>query len=433
MAYDYPAAFFAPRDDRVPGAAPATRNRAGARRCDLRDAQTAADRRGRRRALQRRHRCAAQRSPSSTASRSPRRRPARARCRGIIRCSTGAIGVTGSPAANALAHDADVVLAVGTRLSGLHDRLAYAVRAGDARRPQRERVRRAQDGAASRVVADARPRSPRCRARSATGAPRRTGPRRAQTARRRAGAATSARITGTRDVKALPYEGEVIGAVQRSADDSADARHRRLRGGHAAGRAAQAVAHGGARRLSRRIRLLVHGLRDRRRPRREDGAAGARGHRDGRRRQLSDDELRDRDLGDARREARSSSCSTTAATAASTGCSRPAAARRSTTCSPTACRATTARRRSTSPRTPLRSARWPSTSTNDRRARSRAAAGPRRGSNLRDLHRHRSRRAPPKRAAGGGKSRCPKSRIATRCAGRARAATSREQAGAEGP
>ena len=71
---------------------------------------------------------------------------------------------------------------------------------------------------------------------------------------------------------------------------------------------------------------------------------GPRSRRDGRRRQLPDAQLRDRDVGDARPQARRSSCSTTAATAASTGCSRRSAARRSTTCSTTACRAATARR-----------------------------------------------------------------------------------------
>ena len=42
--------------------------------------------------------------------------------------NVGAIGVTGSSAANALAAEADVVLAVGTRLAGLHHRLARGVR-----------------------------------------------------------------------------------------------------------------------------------------------------------------------------------------------------------------------------------------------------------------------------------------------------------------
>ena len=49
-------------------------------------------------------------------------------------------------------------------------------------------------------------------------------------------------------------------------------RRHRLRRGQPARRSAQAVAHARRRAVSPRVRLLVHGLRDRRRPRREDGA-----------------------------------------------------------------------------------------------------------------------------------------------------------------
>ena len=55
----------------------------------------------------------------------------------------------------------------------------------------------------------------------------------------------------------------------------------------------------------------------------------------GRRRLLPDAEFRDRHLGDARAEAHHRACSTTAASAASTGCSRRPAAPASTTCSRT--------------------------------------------------------------------------------------------------
>ncbi len=106
----------------------------------------------------------------------------------------------------------------------------------------------------------------------------------------------------------------------------------RVRRGRAARRAAQALALPGTRRLSRRVRLLLHGLRDRGRPRREDGGPRPHGRRARRRRQLPHDELRDRDLG-RERAIRSSSCSaTTAASAASTGCSARPRARRTTTC-----------------------------------------------------------------------------------------------------
>jgi 3D-(3,5/4)-trihydroxycyclohexane-1,2-dione acylhydrolase (decyclizing) len=129
----------------------------------------------------------------------------------------GALGVTGSPAANALAREADVVLAVGTRLSdfttGSHSLFAQAtlvhlnVNAFDARKWHGvELVADAKQGLAALSSAL-------------------EGWRSAVdwTAKARSGAehwrAEIARITGRRDVK-LPYEGEVIGAVQRSSPDS---------------------------------------------------------------------------------------------------------------------------------------------------------------------------------------------------------------------
>ena len=90
--------------------------------------------------------------------------------------------------------------------------------------------------------------------------------------RRTIGARRWTASPGRREVE-LPYEGEVIGAVQRSARRLGRARHRRLRRGNAARRAAQALAHGDAGRLPHGIRLLVHGLRNRRRARRQDGAS----------------------------------------------------------------------------------------------------------------------------------------------------------------
>ena len=129
----------------------------------------------------------------------------------------GAIGVTGSPAANALAAEADVVLAVGTRLSdfttGSHSLFAQArlvnlnVNAFDARKWRGvELIADAGSGLAalSEVLpawrADA---AWQDRARQAADAWR----------------GDIARLTGQRDV-ALPYDGDVIGAVQRSAPDS---------------------------------------------------------------------------------------------------------------------------------------------------------------------------------------------------------------------
>ena len=129
----------------------------------------------------------------------------------------GAIGVTGSPAANALARDADVVLAIGTRLqdftTGSHSMFGAAklvslnVNPFDALKWRGAELRAdarlgldALSHALSEWRADA-----------------------AWTRRAERGAnewrAHIARITGRRDVT-LPYEGDVIGAVQRSAADS---------------------------------------------------------------------------------------------------------------------------------------------------------------------------------------------------------------------
>ena len=129
----------------------------------------------------------------------------------------GAIGVTGSPAANALAADADVVIAVGTRLSdfttGSHSLFAQArlvnlnVNAFDARKWRGvELVADAKQGLAALTSA-----LPDWRSASAW------------VDRARRGAddwrTDIARLTGQRDVE-LAYDGDVIGAVQRSAADS---------------------------------------------------------------------------------------------------------------------------------------------------------------------------------------------------------------------
>ncbi len=129
----------------------------------------------------------------------------------------GAVGVTGSPAANDLAREADLVLAVGSRLqdftTGSHALFPQArliglnVQAFDAVK-----------GRAQALQADAR------LGLEALGA-RLTGWRAAEawTARaRRAGSAwreAVAAITARRDA-ALPYDADVIGAVQRSSSAS---------------------------------------------------------------------------------------------------------------------------------------------------------------------------------------------------------------------
>ena len=222
-AYDYPEAFFAPTLVRIraplPDAAELDAAAAAAAR-----GEAAADRRRRRRPLQRRRRRrAAPVRRGASACRSPRRRRARARCRGTIRCRPAPIGVTGGTAANALARDADLVLAVGTRLSdfttGSHSLFPQArlvainVNAFDALKW------RATAGASAmpRATLDALS----ARARRLDGGRRVAGEGDARGAMR--GATTVSAIVGVREVAppALPYDGEVIGAVQRTHPQSA--------------------------------------------------------------------------------------------------------------------------------------------------------------------------------------------------------------------
>jgi 3D-(3,5/4)-trihydroxycyclohexane-1,2-dione acylhydrolase (decyclizing) len=131
----------------------------------------------------------------------------------------GSIGVTGSPAANALARDADVVLGIGSRLSdfttGSHSMFGGATLIN-------VNVNRfdAQKWRGIDVCADARAALP-----ALSSALSGWTADSAWTARARTAANEwrndIARITGQRDLgTALPYEGDVIGAVQRSSDDS---------------------------------------------------------------------------------------------------------------------------------------------------------------------------------------------------------------------
>jgi 3D-(3,5/4)-trihydroxycyclohexane-1,2-dione acylhydrolase (decyclizing) len=130
----------------------------------------------------------------------------------------GAIGVTGSPAANLLAREADLVLAVGTRLqdftTGSNSLFATArlvslnVNAFDALKRRGLGVQadaRLGLDAISRLL-DGWQSDPEWHGKSL---------REAEQWR-----ATVTRITARRDV-ALPYDGEVIGAVQRSSPTSA--------------------------------------------------------------------------------------------------------------------------------------------------------------------------------------------------------------------
>ncbi|MGK5013550.1 3D-(3,5/4)-trihydroxycyclohexane-1,2-dione acylhydrolase (decyclizing) [Janthinobacterium sp. MDB2-8] len=130
----------------------------------------------------------------------------------------GAIGVTGSSAANALAAEADVVLAIGTRLqdftTGSNSLFAQAqlvslnVNAFDA-------LKRRGLGLQADATLGLQALSPLLGSWNSAG----LWLDRAQQAGH-AWRNTVAAITGQREVAGLPYDGEVIGAVQRSSRDS---------------------------------------------------------------------------------------------------------------------------------------------------------------------------------------------------------------------
>ncbi|MBE7523320.1 MAG: 3D-(3,5/4)-trihydroxycyclohexane-1,2-dione acylhydrolase (decyclizing) [Burkholderiales bacterium] len=129
----------------------------------------------------------------------------------------GAIGVTGSPAANALAQDTDLVLAAGTRLqdftTGSHSLFARArlvtlnVNGYDAHK-----------GRGTMVRADAR-RALEALSAALPGWSSEAAWRQRATDEAARWRAELLRLTGPRD-GALPCDGEVLGAVQRSAKDS---------------------------------------------------------------------------------------------------------------------------------------------------------------------------------------------------------------------
>jgi 3D-(3,5/4)-trihydroxycyclohexane-1,2-dione acylhydrolase (decyclizing) len=129
----------------------------------------------------------------------------------------GALGVTGSAAANALANDADIVVAVGTRLqdfvTGSHTLFAQAQLVNlNANAFDALKWRGVAVCADARIGLDALSHA--------------LGSWRSDTAWQDKAQslandwrAAVARITGARDAK-LPYDGDVIGAVQRSSPDS---------------------------------------------------------------------------------------------------------------------------------------------------------------------------------------------------------------------
>ena len=193
-----------------------------------------------------------------------RRRPAAARCRPTHPAALGAIGATGTPAANRLAREADVVIGVGTRWSDFTTASKSAFQdpgvrfvnvnvAALRRRQARGLAARGRRAAGARRAA-----------RGARRPARRRGLGAARGGRGRGVGEEVARLYAAAPRRRCPRQAEVIGAVNDAAGERG---RRRLRRRLDARRPAQAVARARPRRqgLPRRVRLLVHGLRDPRR------------------------------------------------------------------------------------------------------------------------------------------------------------------------
>ena len=172
----------------------------------------------------------------------------------------GPIGIVGSTSANALAAEADVILAVGTRLAGLHDRARGRHSAPDAKFicDQRRAIRRRKASRARR--------GRRCAgdgARTRRGAwrlARRSQPRQTrrgalQGLERAARQASGADQRGGPDLRA--------GRRARSIATARPQRHAHHGGRRPARRSRQGLARQGAEHIRLRVRLLLHGLRDR--------------------------------------------------------------------------------------------------------------------------------------------------------------------------
>ena len=208
----------------------------------------------------------------------------------------GGVGATGTAAANRLAAEADLVIGVGTRYSDFTTASRTAFQNPDVKflNVNVAAFDAYKHGTRLPVVADARE-TLRC----AHGAPARTSNRGRRTPSGSiASAASGTRWSTSRSARLDP-------SCQDSPRSSARSRRRATLGTCWCGRrlpprgSPQAVARARRARISRRVRVLRDGLRDRRRDRRQarPGRAGRRPRRDrdGRRRLLPDAALRTRD------------------------------------------------------------------------------------------------------------------------------------------
>jgi 3D-(3,5/4)-trihydroxycyclohexane-1,2-dione acylhydrolase (decyclizing) len=181
----------------------------------------------------------------------------------------GSVGVTGTSAANALAEETDLLIAVGTRCQD------FTTGSWALFKNEKLSIIGLNIAAFDAVKHDAHP----------LVADAREGLKANSAGRRLEGSGNAGRKgrDGKEDLVGGCRQGDgddQCGAALRCAGDRRRAALDRrentvalLRGGRPAGRIAQALAGNGARQLPHGIRLLLHGIRDRRRPRRQDGAS----------------------------------------------------------------------------------------------------------------------------------------------------------------
>ncbi len=383
-AHDWPVELFAPRMWRVARPLPEAVDVADAAAV-IRVGEAAARRRRRRRALLRRRGGAARVLRGRPASRSARRQAGKGSLPHGHPQEMGAVGSTGTTAANALAAEADVVIGIGTRWSDFTtaSRTAFQdngvrfvninVARFDAGKHAGLVGRRRRPRGAHR--ADRRPRRV-CRRRRLPVAPGRAVGRVGRLGR---GGLPPGRRGHRQAGRRAAHPGP--GARRRQRADR-PARRRALRGRLDARRPPQAVAGARPQGVPRRVRLLLHGLRGAGVARHPARRRVARRLRDGRRRRLPHDadRARHRRAGAASRSS-SSSCRTTASTRSARCRSRSArsasaratasAASRPGASTATCCPSTSPPTRARSARTSSRCTRSTSCTRRSRRPRPR--------------------------------------------------------------
>ena len=186
--------------------------------------------------------------------------------------NVGAIGVTGTPGANMLAREADLIIGIGTRYSDFTTASKTAFQNPDVRFVNINVCDfDAYKHAALALTGDARVTIEELHG-AIAGYRVEESYQTTIAAFRASWEKEVDRIHGLRKDPPIT-QGEIIGIRQQI---HRAVRHHGMRGRQHAGRPAQTVAHSPTRRLPHGVRLFLHGLRNRWRTGRENGASGPR-------------------------------------------------------------------------------------------------------------------------------------------------------------